>query len=81
MKQIITFENGVVVGPFDTIEKVDNGYIADNTSYQTNVTGEVVITEVDDDYVNPDSIKQPPKLATTIEELQAQIDELKKGAV
>lgn len=77
MKQIITFENGVVVGPFDTIEKVDNGYIADNTSYQTNVTGVVTISDVANDYVNPESLKERPKLPTTLQELQAQLQALK----
>jgi hypothetical protein len=53
MKKILTFENGVIVGPFDLVEKVDNGYMADNNSYQTTVTGEVIVSEVDDDYKIP----------------------------
>jgi len=80
MKQIITFENGVVVGPFDTIEKVDNGYIADGTSYQTNVTGEVVVSEVSDDYALPQP--EPEVIVKTdrqktIEDIQKQLDALK----
>ena len=50
MKYILTDELGGILGPFITAEKVDNGYLCDNTSYQTTVTGPVVLSEVPDDY-------------------------------
>ena len=53
MKYILTDEQGGILGPFITAIQVDNGYLCDNTSYQTTVTGEVVVSEVPDDYVIP----------------------------
>lgn len=55
MKKILKTADGNIFGPFTTIEKVDNGYLADNISYQTLVVGDVVIEEVANDYVIPNS--------------------------
>ena len=53
MKYILTTLEGGILGPFTTVEKVDNGYMCDNESYQTTVTGEVTVSEVPDDYTIP----------------------------
>jgi predicted RNA-binding protein with RPS1 domain len=83
MKKILTDLNGGIFGAFTNVEKVDNGYLCDGTSYQTLVTGEVTVSEVADDYVHPDTLNAPEvvtKKTLTLEDLQAQIDAL-KGAV
>jgi hypothetical protein len=77
MKYILTDLHGGIFGPFTTIEQISNGYLGDNISYQTIVTGEVTVSEVADDYkvFQPDPapiVKKP-----TLEDLQAQIDALK----
>ena len=61
MKYILTCEDGGILGPFTTIEQVGNGYIADNVSYQTTVTGPVVQSEVPDDYINPYNVVPQPQ--------------------
>lgn len=58
MKYILKDLSGGIFGPFNKIDKVDNGYIADNISYQTLVTGELVIEEVSDDYTIPQPIQE-----------------------
>ena len=51
MKYILTNKDGGIIGLFSKVEKVDNGYMCnDNEMYQTVVTGEVVVSEVSDDY-------------------------------
>lgn len=83
MKKILTDLNGGIFGPFNSVEQVENGYLCDNTSYQTIVTGEVTIAEVADDYTipQPDPVPTPiVKKELTLENLQAQIDALKQGA-
>jgi hypothetical protein len=83
MKYILTNNNNEVFGPYSDIQKVDNGYMCDNDSIQTTVTGEVVVSEVEDNYINPiveinrKALEQKP---LTLEDLQAQIDALKQGA-
>ena len=80
MKYILTNQDGFVLGPFTTVEQVSNGYLCDNTSYQTNVTGEVVVSEVSDDYVwpqpEPEVIVKTDR-EKTIEDIQKQLDALK----
>ena len=79
MKYILTNKDGGIIGLFSKVEKVDNGYMCnDNEMYQTVVTGEVVVSEVSDDYALP----QPEVIVKTdrqktIEDLQKQLDELK----
>jgi hypothetical protein len=82
MKKILTDLNGGIFGPFTTVEQVENGYLCDNTSYQTVVTGEVIVSEVSDDYTipQPDHVPTPTIKKPTLEDLQAQIDALKTGA-
>jgi hypothetical protein len=53
MKYILTTLEGGIYGLFTTVEQVENGYLCDNESYQTTVTGEVTVSEVPDDYVIP----------------------------
>ena len=62
MKYILTDEQGGILGPFTTAEKVDNGYICDNESYQTTVTGNVVLSEVSDNYEHPNSPVYPEQM-------------------
>ena len=62
MKYILTTLEGGIHGPFNSVEKVDNGYMCDNESYQTTVTGEVTVSEVADDYVIPQP--QPEQVIT-----------------
>ena len=85
MKKILKNQNGGIFGPFNNIEKVANGYICDDASYQTIVTGEVTVEQVADDYKIPQpegiEIITPPKRIPTIEELQKQIEELQKKII
>lgn len=82
MKKILTDLNNGIFGPFNTVEQVENGYLCDNTSYQTIVTGEVTVSEVSDDYTipQPDPVPTPIVKKLTLEDLQAQIDALKGAA-
>lgn len=59
MKYILTTLEGGIHGPFNSAEQVDDGYLCDGESYQTTVTGEVVKSEVADDYVNPTHNTEP----------------------
>lgn len=59
MKYILTTLEGGIHGPFNSAEQVDNGYLCDGESYQTTVIGEVVKSEVADDYVNPTHNTEP----------------------
>ena len=82
MKYILTDENGGILGPYSNVEQVENGYLCDNISLQTVVTGPVVKSEVADDYVHPDTLivtETNNKKPLTLEDLQAQIDALKQG--
>lgn len=83
MKKILIDQNGGIFGVFNNVEQVANGYICDGASYQTVVTGEVTVEEVADDYTipQPDVIEiiTPPKIKPTLEDLQKQIEELKKS--
>jgi adenylylsulfate kinase-like enzyme len=84
MKYILTDSNGGIIGLFSKVEKVDNGYMCDDKEmYQTTVTGEVVVSEVSDDYAlpqpEPEVIVKTDK-QKTIEDIQAQIDALKGAA-
>jgi propanediol dehydratase small subunit len=59
---------------------VSNGYLCDDTSYQTVVTGEVVVSEVANDYALPQP--EPEVIVKTdrektIEDIQKQLDALK----
>jgi hypothetical protein len=83
MKYILTTLEGGIYGPFTTVEKVENGYLCDNESYQTTVTDEVIVSEVSDNYVLP----QPEPVVIvktdrqkTIEDIQKQLDNLKGAA-
>ena len=78
MKYILTNQDNFVFGTFTTVEQVSNGYLCDNTSYQTVVTGEVVVSEVSDDYAlpQPEVIVKTDK-QKTIEDIQKQLDALK----
>jgi len=53
MKYILTQTDSTILGPFTTVEQVSNGYMCDGDSYQTTATGPVTLSEVADDYVNP----------------------------
>lgn len=58
MKYILTNQDGFVFGPFTTVEQISNGYLCDDTIYQTSVTGTVTESEVSDDYMTPTQIQQ-----------------------
>ena len=81
MKYLLKDSNNAIIGLFSKVEKVDNGYMCnDNEMYQTVVTGEVVVSEVSDDYALP----QPEPVVIvktdrqkTIEDIQKQLDALK----
>ena len=81
MKYILTDANNGIIGLFSKVEKVDNGYMCnDNEMYQTVVTGEVVVSEVSDDYALPQP--EPEVIVKTdrgkaIEDIQKQLDALK----
>ena len=80
MKYILTNQDSFVLGPFTTVEQVSNGYLCDDTSYQTVVTGEVVVSEVANDYALPQP--EPEVIVKTdrekaIEDIQKQLDALK----
>ena len=80
MKYILTNQDNFVFGTFTTVEQVSNGYLCDNTSYQTVVTGEVVVSEVSDDYALPQPEPQvivKTDRQKTIEDIQKQLDDLK----
>ena len=81
MKYTITNKDGGIIGLFSKVEKVENGYMCnDNEMYQTVVTGEVVVSEVADDYAlpqpEPQVIVQTDR-EKTIEDIQKQLDALK----
>jgi hypothetical protein len=86
MKKILKDNNGGIFGVFNDVKQVANGYICDGASYQTIVTGEVTVEEVADDYTipQPDVIEiitpaKPTFAKPTLEDLQRQIEELKKS--
>jgi hypothetical protein len=84
MKKILKDQNGGIFGVFNEVEQVANGYICDGASYQTVVTGEVTVEEVTDDYTIPQpdiEIITPPKKTITIEELQKELEEIKKRLI
>lgn len=56
MRTILTNEIGTIFGPFTSVETIDGGYLCDETIFYTTVTGEVVLSEVPDDYQSPASI-------------------------
>jgi hypothetical protein len=70
---------------FNNVEQVANGYICDGASYQTVVTGEVTVEEVADDYTIPQpegiEIIPPAKPTLTMEQLQKELEELKKRLI
>jgi hypothetical protein len=81
MKYILTNKDGGIIGLFSKVEKIDNGYMCnDNEMYPTVVTGEIVISEVADDYKvpqpEPEVIVKTDK-QKTIEDIQKQLDALK----
>jgi len=45
MKKLVNNETELVLGPFESIEIIDNGYNCDSTIYQYTVVGECVIEE------------------------------------
>ena len=67
MKYILTTLEGGIHGPFNSAEKTDDGYLCDNESYQTTVTGEVVKSEVADDYINPTHNTEPQFEASQVQ--------------
>ena len=67
MKYILVDAQGGILGPFTSVEKVDNGYMCDNESYQTTVTGEVTVSEVADDYTVPQSQPEQTVVETPTE--------------
>ena len=85
MKKILVDNNGGIFGVFNEVKKVANGYICDGASYQTVVTGEVTVEEVADDYKipQPDVVEIIPsaKPALTIEQLQKELEEIKKKLI
>jgi hypothetical protein len=85
MKKILVDNNGGIFGVFNEVQQVANGYICDGASYQTIVTGEVIVEEVADDYTIPQpdvvEIITPPKPALTLEQLQKQLEELQKKII
>lgn len=85
MKKILKDNNGGIFGVFNNVEQVANGYICDGASYQTIVTGEVTVEEVADDYTIPQpeviEIIPPAKPALTIEQLQKELEEIKKKII
>ena len=84
MKYILTNKDGGIIGLFSKVEKVDNGYMCnDNEMYPTVVTGEVVVSEVADDYALPQPEPQvivKTNRQKTIEDIQKQLDDLKGAA-
>jgi len=50
MKYILTSDSGQVYGPFSTADQFDGGYTCDNAIYYTVTTGNVIKSEVSDDY-------------------------------
>ncbi len=53
MKYILTQTNGTILGPFTKIIQTIDSHICDETTYFNVTTGDVVQSEVPDDYVNP----------------------------
>lgn len=57
MKYILTQTDGYILGPFNTVEETDQGYICDNSLNPTSVIGSVTVSEVPDDYMSPAQIE------------------------
>lgn len=57
MKYILTQTDGYILGPFNTVEETDQGYICDNSLNPTSVIGFVTVSEVPDDYMSPAQIE------------------------
>ena len=57
MKYILV-SNTDTFGAFAKIEKVDNGYLCDNTLIMDSLVDEASIVEVADDYVHPKVVEQ-----------------------
>jgi len=81
MKYTITNKDGGIIGLFSKVDKVDNGYMCnDNEMYPSVVTGEVIVSEVADDYALPQP--EPEVIVKTdrqktIEDIQKQLNALK----
>ena len=57
MKYILTQTDGNSLGPFNTAEQTDQGYICDNSLNPTSIIGSVILSEVPDDYMSPTQIE------------------------
>jgi hypothetical protein len=57
MKYILTNTNNEVFGTFNTVTKINNGYLCDGTEFQNTVTGVVTLSEVSDDYETTSQIQ------------------------
>lgn len=57
MKYILTNVNNEIYGPFDKVEQFDLGYICDGTIYYSTITGDVVVSEVSNEYMTPSQIE------------------------
>ena len=55
MKKILTSQDNIY-GPFDSVQETETTYLCDNTIYQKDIIGQVVISEVSDDYQTPTQI-------------------------
>jgi hypothetical protein len=55
MKKILTSQDNIY-GPFDSVQETETTYLCDNTLYQKDIIGPVVISEVPDDYQTPTQI-------------------------
>jgi hypothetical protein len=58
MKYVLVNIDAVEFGAFNNTQKVNDGYVCDNSIYYTSITGEITqVKEVADDYMTPDQIE------------------------
>jgi hypothetical protein len=56
MKYILIQTDDYILGPFTTIKKESNGYLADGALFPTSNYGTLTVSEVTDDYMSPTDI-------------------------
>ena len=56
MKYILTTTSNEIIGPFNSVKKIDNGYLCDDSEIQESSLGLLTLSEVADDYETPAQI-------------------------
>lgn len=58
MKYILTQQDSIILGPFNSAVEQADGYLCDDSVYPTVIYGVCTISEVADDYMSPSQIEE-----------------------